>query len=63
MKKLLITLITLALLVTALVSCGESEPKPAEAYVNGTHLSGYTGLLVISPAKIVESASRAAIVA
>ena len=42
MKKLLITLITLALLVTALVSCKESEPKPAEAYVNGTHLSGYT---------------------
>ena len=40
MKKLLITLITLALLVTLLASCG--EPKPAEAYVNGTHLSEYT---------------------
>ena len=42
MKKLLITLITLSLLVTLFVSCGENEPKPAEAYVNGTHLSGYT---------------------
>ena len=40
MKKLLISLVALALLVTLLASCG--EPKPAEAYVNGTHLSEYT---------------------
>lgn len=40
MKKLLILLVTLTLAVTLLASCG--EPKPAEAYVNGTHLSEYT---------------------
>ena len=39
MKKLLILLISLAVLTCLFVSCGESEAK---AYVNGTHLSEYT---------------------